>query len=60
MPPCPADLDAPYGVLDFADVIAFLESFELGAPLADMAEPYHVHDFADVLAFLSSFGEGCP
>ncbi len=58
--PCPADVDAPFGVLDFADIAQFLESFSLGSPLADLAPPFDAYDFADVLAFVGAFAEGCP
>ncbi|MFI4896240.1 MAG: GC-type dockerin domain-anchored protein [Phycisphaerales bacterium JB059] len=59
--PCnAADLAAPEGVLDFADVLAFLSAFGAGEPAADLASPEGVFDFADVLAFLSAFGAGCP
>ena len=57
---CPADLSEPLGVLDFADVLAFLSAFAAGEPEADLSEPLGEFDFADVLAFLSAFGAGCP
>jgi glucose/arabinose dehydrogenase len=57
---CPADLAAPEGVLDFTDVLAFLEAFSQARPSADLAPPAFVYDFSDVLAFLVSFGAGCP
>lgn len=56
---CWADLAAD-GVLDFSDVVAFLEAFAAGAPDADYAEPPGVFDFSDVLAFLEHFARGCP
>ncbi len=55
-----ADLDEPFGELDFSDVLAFLVAFGSMAPEADLAEPIGVFDFSDVLAFLSAFGAGCP
>lgn len=58
--PCPADLAHPMNVLDFSDVIVFLEAFANADPSADFAEPEGVLDFSDVLAFLSAFAEGCP
>ncbi len=57
---CPADLDEPFGTLDFADVLAFLSAFGAQTAEADLSEPFGTFDFADVLAFLSSFGAGCP
>ncbi len=57
---CVADLAAPFGVLDFFDVQAFLGAFSSMDPSADLAPPMGVFDFFDVAAFLSAFSEGCP
>ncbi len=60
-PACsPADLDAPYGSIDFSDVVAFLVAFSASNPAADLAEPIGQWDFSDVVAFLTSFASGCP
>ncbi|MEZ6243969.1 MAG: GC-type dockerin domain-anchored protein [Phycisphaerales bacterium] len=56
----PADLDKPFGSLDFSDVVVFLTAFSEGAPEADLAPPLGVFDFSDVLAYLALFGGGCP
>lgn len=56
----PADCAEPLGVLDFADVVAFLTAFGSFGVYADLAEPFGTLDFADVLAFLTWFGQGCP
>ncbi len=58
-PPCPADLTGD-GILDLADVQAFVSAFTSGNPAADLAEPFGVLDLADVQAFISSFVAGCP
>jgi len=58
--PCPADLTAPFGTLDFSDVLAFLVAFSTGSPQADLALPMGVFDFSDVLAYLGAFAAGCP
>ncbi len=58
--PCPADVAAPRGVLDEADVAQFLESFALASPLADLAPPHDAYDYSDVLAFFEGFEAGCP
>ncbi len=55
-----ADFAAPFGVLNFDDVLAFLRAFATEAPEADLAEPQGVFDFSDALAFLDAFGRGCP
>ncbi len=56
---CWADLTGD-GVLDFADVSAFLQAFGAGDPAADLAPPIDVYNFDDALAFLGHFGDGCP
>ncbi|USN98820.1 MAG: BNR-4 repeat-containing protein [Phycisphaeraceae bacterium] len=58
--PCPADLAEPYGILDLADITAFIAAFQNGDPAADLAEPHGVFDLADIGAFVSSFLAGCP
>lgn len=57
---CPADMVAPFGVLDLSDVQAFIAAFVAGDPMADLAEPAGVLDLADVQVFVSSFMAGCP
>ena len=54
-----ADVSAPFGVLNFADVQAFLGAFNTGGASADIAAPAGVFNFADVQAFLGHFAEGC-
>ena len=51
---------APVGVLDLADVQAFIGAFTTGESLADIAEPAGVLDLADVQAFVAAFVGGCP
>lgn len=58
--PCPADLAAPFGVLNFFDVSAFLSLYNAQSPQADLAAPFGTWNFFDVSAFLSSYGAGCP
>lgn len=57
---CPADLAPPFGVLDLADINAFVSAFIANEPLADLAPPFGVFDLADVNAFVTSFVSGCP
>jgi cytochrome c peroxidase len=57
---CPADLAEPTGVLDLADIQAFIGAFVAGQPAADIAEPTGVWDLADIQAFVTSFTAGCP
>lgn len=55
---CPADLVAPYGVLDFFDMLQFLNYFTSQDPLADINNDGN-WDFFDVLSYLSAFDAGC-
>lgn len=57
---CPADLAAPVGVLDLADVQAFVDGFVAADPIADFSEPSGVYDLADIQAFITAFLAGCP
>jgi hypothetical protein len=56
----PADLAEPFGVLDLADVQAFVGGFVTQDPIADLAAPEGVFDLADVQAFVGAFNAGCP
>lgn len=47
------------GVLDFSDVLDFLEDFASADGSADLAPPVGVLDFSDVLEFLARFGSPC-
>ncbi|MBZ0173254.1 MAG: hypothetical protein K8E66_12795, partial [Phycisphaerales bacterium] len=58
-PPCPADLSPPYGLLDLADVLAFVHAFQANEALADF-DDNGLFDLADVLAFVTAFMAGCP
>lgn len=57
---CPADLAAPFGVLDLNDIGAFVAAFTNSDLLADLAPPFGVLDLGDVSAFTQSFVAGCP
>ncbi len=57
---CIADISAPFGVLDLADITLFIGWFQFRNPGADLAEPLGVFDLADVTAFIASFNAGCP
>lgn len=59
-PTCPADLAPPFGVLDLADINAFLAAFIGQNMIADLAPPFGVLDLADINAFIASFVAGCP
>lgn len=57
---CRVDLTPPFGVLDLADIVAFITAFASADPLADLAEPFGVFDLADIVAFVTAFEAGCP
>ncbi len=59
-PECPADLAAPFGVLDLGDINAFISGFQGQDPVADLAAPFGVFDLADIAAFTAAFVTGCP
>lgn len=58
--PCIADLAAPFGVLNFFDVSAFISAYNAQDPIADLAAPFGVFTFFDVAAFLDAYNAGCP
>jgi hypothetical protein len=55
-----ADVALPLGVLDLADVNAFVDAFLTGHPVADLASPVGVLDLSDINAFVDAFLAGCP
>lgn len=56
---CTADLAAPWGILDFFDLQAFLGYYSAQDPRADLTND-GVWDFFDLQTFLSSYSAGCP
>jgi hypothetical protein len=59
--PCSvADLASPSGVLDLADLVAFVEAFTAQAVLSDLAAPFGVWDLQDIVGFVEAFSAGCP
>jgi hypothetical protein len=56
----PADLVEPFGILDLADINAFINAFVNQQPLADLAPPVGVFDLQDIAVFTASFVAGCP
>ncbi|MFK7885001.1 MAG: GC-type dockerin domain-anchored protein [Phycisphaerales bacterium] len=57
---CPADLAAPFGVLNFFDVSTYISLYNANDPGADLAAPLGVLNFFDVAAFISAYNAGCP
>lgn len=56
----PADIVEPFGVLDLADLNAFIVAFQTGDPTADLVPPVCVLDLADITTFVTSFLAGGP
>jgi hypothetical protein len=56
----PADIAPPFGVLDLADIQAFIAGFNAADPIADIAPPFGVLDLADIQAFVDAFVNGVP
>jgi hypothetical protein len=56
---CPADLATPFGVLDLADIGAFVGAFVANEAIADL-DQNGVFDLADISEFVASFVNGCP
>ncbi|USN98267.1 MAG: FG-GAP repeat protein [Phycisphaeraceae bacterium] len=57
--PCLPDLAEPFGLLDLADVLAFVTAFTAQDPGVDF-DGNGLWDLADVLRFVDSFSAGCP
>ncbi|MEM1183999.1 MAG: hypothetical protein AAGI53_03250 [Planctomycetota bacterium] len=55
-----ADLALPFGILDLADIDAFILAFLSGGAAADIAPPFGVVDLGDIDAFILDFFGGCP
>ena len=55
-----ADLAEPFGVLDLADVVAFVTAFQAGDQRADLMMPFWTFDLADLVEFVTEFTDGCP
>jgi hypothetical protein len=54
-----ADIAAPRGVLDIADVTRYVDAFVGNEQLADVAAPFDILDLDDLVAFVQSFLDGC-
>lgn len=56
---CEADLAAPFGIVDLADITAFVSGFTNQVPAGDLAQPYGVFDLNDISVFVSAFLAPC-
>ena len=57
--PCPADLAPPEGLLDLADISAFIAGFTGQTPAGDL-DGNGLWDLTDIGIFVDSFTAGCP
>lgn len=57
---CPADFAAPFGVLNFFDVAAYIGLYNAGDPAADLAAPFGSLNFFDISTYIGLFNAGCP
>ena len=57
---CPADLAAPFGVLNFFDISAYISLYNAQDPAADFAAPFGVFNFFDISAYIGAYNAGCP
>lgn len=54
-----ADLAEPFGILDLADITAFIGAFVAMDPAADL-DDNGLFDLADISQFIAAFTSGCP
>jgi len=59
-PAGPADIAAPFGVLNFFDIAAYIALFNANDPGADLAAPFGTLNFFDVAAYIAAYNAGCP
>lgn len=57
---CPTDLAAPFGSLNFFDLVAYIDLWRSQSAQADIAPPMDTVDFIDFNVFLTEFLAGCP
>ncbi len=57
---CVPDLAAPFGVLNFFDIAAYIALFNAGDPRADLAAPFGTINFFDLSTYIGLFNAGCP
>jgi len=55
-----ADLEPTFGILDLADIDAFINAFLNAEPAADLAPTFGIYDLADIDVFINAFLDGCP
>lgn len=56
---CPADLAAPFGVLNFFDISAYIALYNQQSQLADILDD-ELFNFFDLANFIGLYNAGCP
>jgi hypothetical protein len=57
---CPADLAAPFGVLNIFDIQAFILLYNAQDPAADLAAPFGAFNIFDIQQYINLYNQGCP
>ncbi len=57
---CPADLAAPFGVLNIFDIQAYIGLYNTQNPAADLAAPFGTFNIFDIQAYIGLYNQGCP
>ncbi len=57
---CLPDLAAPFGTLNFFDVVAYIAIYNSASPAADLAPPFGTLNFFDLSAYIATYNAGCP
>ncbi|RMH30496.1 MAG: hypothetical protein D6692_02285 [Planctomycetota bacterium] len=58
--PCPADLAAPFGLLNVFDIQAYVGLYNTMDPAADLAAPFGSFNIFDLQAYINLYNAGCP
>lgn len=57
---CPADLAAPFGVLNIFDIQAYIALYNAQDAGADLAAPFGTWNIFDIQAYIALYNQGCP
>ncbi len=55
----PADLAAPYGVVNVFDVMAFVDLYNQQSQLADLVDN-DIFNIFDIMEYINLYNQGCP
>ena len=57
---CPADLAAPFGVLNIFDIQTYIGLYNTQDAAADLAAPFGVFNIFDIQTYIGLYNQGCP